>query len=239
MDTLQVLGIALVAVTIFGGIISALRTFLFTETTNRIDTSLGAEVIDHLLRLPLNYFDKRPVGELGTRIAELEKIRNFLTGQAMTTSLDTAYSLIYIAVMLIYSPLLTLIALAVVPLQIILTLLGAPVIRKQIRNIAEKNAKTQSHLIEILTGIQTVKAQNVETVSRWKWQDLYRAYISKTFSRTLTSTTLSEISNVLQQLSQLLVLWVGASLVLEGRLTLGQLIAFRIISGYVTRHYFD
>ena len=235
MDTLQVLGIALVAVTIFGGIISALRTFLFTETTNRIDTSLGAEVIDHLLRLPLNYFDKRPVGELGTRIAELEKIRNFLTGQAMTTSLDTAYSLIYIAVMLIYSPLLTLIALAVVPLQIILTLLGAPVIRKQIRNIAEKNAKTQSHLIEILTGIQTVKAQNVETVSRWKWQDLYRAYISKTFSRTLTSTTLSEISNVLQQLSQLLVLWVGASLVLEGRLTLGQLIAFRIISGYVTQ----
>ena len=153
----------------------------------------------------------------------------------MTTSLDTAYSLIYIAVMLIYSPLLTLIALAVVPLQIILTLLGAPVIRKQIRNIAEKNAKTQSHLIEILTGIQTVKAQNVETVSRWKWQDLYRAYISKTFSRTLTSTTLSEISNVLQQLSQLLVLWVGASLVLEGRLTLGQLIAFRIISGYVTQ----
>ena len=82
LDTLQVLGIALVAVTILEGVLGSLKTFLFAETTNRIDQRLGAEVIDHLLRLPLGYFDKRPVGELGSRISELEKIRNFLTGQA-------------------------------------------------------------------------------------------------------------------------------------------------------------
>jgi subfamily B ATP-binding cassette protein HlyB/CyaB len=87
LDTLQVLGIALVVVTLMEGVIGSLRTFLFSETTNRIDLRLGAEVIDHLLRLPLSYFDRRPVGELGTRIAEMEKIRNFLTGQALTTLL--------------------------------------------------------------------------------------------------------------------------------------------------------
>jgi len=217
------------------GLIGALRTFLFSETTNRIDLRLGAEVIDHLLRLPLNYFDRRPVGELGTRIAELEKIRNFLTGQALTTLLDTAFSVIYIAVMLIYSWLLTLIALCVLPIQIGLTVLGAPLFRRQYRDAAQENARTQSHLVEVLTGIQTVKAQNVEMISRWKWQDLYGKYISRSFEKTITGTALSETSQVLQKLSQLLVLWVGASLVLSGDMTLGQLIAFRIISGYVTQ----
>ena len=235
LDTLQVLGFALVVVTLMEGLIGALRTFLFSETTNRIDMRLGAEVIDHLLRLPLNYFDRRPVGELGSRIAELEKIRNFLTGQALTTLLDTAFSVIYIAVMLLYSWLLTLIALCVLPIQIGLTVLGAPLFRRQYRDAAQENARTQSHLVEVLTGIQTVKAQNVEMISRWKWQDLYGKYISRSFEKTITGTALTETSQVLQKLSQLLVLWVGASLVLSGEMTLGQLIAFRIISGYVTQ----
>ena len=235
LDTLQILGVALVVITLLGGLISSLRTFLFNETTNRIDTRLGAEVIDHLLRLPLNYFDNRPVGELGTRIAELEKIRNFLTGQALTTILDAAFSLIYIVVMVFYSWLLTIIALGVVPIQILLTIIGTPLLRRQLREIAIENASTQSHLVEVLTGIQTVKAQNVERVSRWKWQERYSKYISKTFQKTITATVLGETSQVLQQLSQLLVLWIGASLVLKGQLSLGQLIAFRIISSYVTQ----
>ena len=235
LDTLQVLGFALVVVTILEGILNSLKTFLFAETTNRIDQRLGSEVIDHLLRLPLGYFDRRPVGELGTRVAELEKIRNFLTGQALTTILDAAFSVIYIMVMIVYSWLLTLIALSVLPIQIGLTLLGAPLFRRQYRAAAEENAKTQSHLVEVLTGIQTVKAQNVEMVSRWRWQEFYSNYIARTFEKTITGTALNQTSQVLQKISQLMVLWIGASLVLSGDLTLGQLIAFRIISGYVTQ----
>ena len=235
LDTLQVLGIALVAVTIFEGILGTLRTFLFTDTTNRIDMRLGAEVIDHLLRLPIGYFDRRPVGELGTRIAELEKIRNFLTGEALTTIIDAAFSVIYILVMSLYSWILTIVALLVIPMQVILTLAGAPLFRRQFRQAAEENAKTQSHLVEVLNGIQTVKAQNVEMVSRWKWQERYSNYISRSFEKTITGTALGQTGQILQKLSQLMVLWVGASLVLSGDLTLGQLIAFRIISGYVTQ----
>ena len=235
LDTLQVLGIGLVVVTVLEGVLGSLRTFLFTETTNRIDQRLGAEVIDHLLRLPLGYFDRRPVGELGTRIAELEKIRNFLTGTALTTVLDAAFSVIYVVVMAAYSWLLTFVALAVLPIQVGITVLGAPLFRRQFRQAAEENAKTQSHLVEVLTGVQTVKAQNVEMVSRWKWQELYAKYIARTFEKTVTGTALNQTSQVLQKLSQLLVLWVGAALVLKGELSLGQLIAFRIISGYVTQ----
>ena len=235
LDTLQVLGIALVAVTLLEGVLGSLKTYLFSETTNRIDQRLGAEVIDHLLRLPLGYFDRRPVGELGSRISELEKIRNFLTGQALTTVLDAAFSVIYIVVMLFYSWVLTLIALAVLPIQVGITLLGAPLFRRQYRKSAEANASTQSHLVEVLTGIQTVKSQNVEMISRWTWQERYGKYINRSFEKTITGTALSQTSQVLQKISQLLVLWVGASLVLSGDLTLGQLIAFRIISGYVTQ----
>ena len=235
LDTLQVLGIALLFVTLLEGILGSLKTFLFAETTNRIDQRLGSEVIDHLLRLPLNYFDKRPVGELGSRIDELEKIREFLTGQALTTILDAIFSVIYILVMFIYSSLLTFVALLVVPIQIFITLLGAPLFRRQYRQSAEENAKTKSHLIEVITSIQTVKSQNIETISRWKWQQLYSKYISRTFERTISGTLIGQLSQVLQKISQLLVLWIGATLVLKGQLTLGQLIAFRIISSYVTQ----
>ncbi len=235
LDTLQVLGIALLVLTLVEGLLASLKTFLFVETTNRIDQKLGSEVIDHLLRLPLEYFDKRPVGELGTRIGELEKIRNFITGRGLTTILDAGYSVIYIGVMLLYSIQLTIIALVVLPIQVGLTIIGAPLFRKQFRESAEDNAKTQSHLIEVITGIQTVKAQNIETSSRWKWQELYSKYITTSFKKTITGTALNQTSQVLQKLSQLMVLWFGASMVLNGTLTLGQLIAFRIISGYVTQ----
>ena len=235
LDTLQVLGIALALVTLLESFLGVLKTFLFVETTNRIDQRLGAEVIDHLLRLPLGYFDKKPVGELSTRINELEKIRTFLTGQALTTIIDVFCSVAYIIVMGIYSIKLTFIALSVLPVQVFITVVGAPIFRKQYRDAANLNAKTQSHLVEVLGGIQTVKTQNVETISRNIWQELYSKFISKSFERTITGTSLSQLSSLLQKFSQLLVLWFGATQVLAGNLTLGQLIAFRIISGYVTQ----
>jgi HlyB family type I secretion system ABC transporter len=234
IDTLQVLGIFLVIVAVFEAILSSLRTYLFVDTTNRIDMSLGSEIIDHLFRLPLRYFDRRPVGELASRINELENIRKFLTGTALTVVLDAIFSVVYIVVMFIYSWLLTLVALATIPLFVALTFLVAPIVRRQLRVKAERNAATQALLVESMSGIQTVKAQNIELRTRWKWQERYAQYVSAGFKTVLTSTTANSASNFLNKLSALLVLWVGAYLVLQGELTLGQLIAFRIISGYVT-----
>ena len=233
-DTLQVLGVFLLVIAVFEALLTALRTYLFVDTTNRIDMTLGTEIIDHLLRLPLRYFDKRPVGELSSRVNELENIRKFLTGTALTVVLDAVFSVLYIVVMFIYSWLLTLVALATIPLFVFLTVLVAPIVRRQLRQKAERNASTQSYLVEALSGIQTVKAQNIELRTRWQWQERYASYVSAGFNTVLTSTTAGAASNFLNKLSALLVLWVGAYLVLQGELSLGQLIAFRIISGYVT-----
>ncbi|MDM9384722.1 peptidase domain-containing ABC transporter [Chlorogloeopsis sp. ULAP01] len=234
INTLHVLGFLLIAIAVVEGVITWLRTNLFVDTTNRIDLSLGAEVIDHLLRLPLRYFEKRPVGEISSRINELENIRSFLTGTALTVVLDAIFSVIYIAVMIWYSWLLTIVALATVPLFALLTFIFAPIIRQQTRTKAERNAETQSYLVEVVSGIQTVKAQNIELNSRWQWQTRYARYISASFQNVLTSNTVSSFSNFLNKLSSLLLLWVGAYLVLQKQLTLGELIAFRIIAGYVT-----
>jgi ABC-type bacteriocin/lantibiotic exporter with double-glycine peptidase domain len=144
IDTLQVLGIFLVIVAIFEAVLSALRTYLFVDTTNRIDMALGSEIIDHLLRLPLRYFDRRPVGELSSRVNELENIRQFLTGTALTVVLDAVFSVVYIVVMLLYSWQLTLLSLLTVPLFVLLTMLVSPIVRKQLRIKAERNAQTQS-----------------------------------------------------------------------------------------------
>jgi ATP-binding cassette subfamily B protein len=234
INTLNVLGSLLIVMAVIEGVITWLRTNLFVDTTNRIDLSLGSEVIDHLLRLPLRYFEKRPVGEISSRINELENIRSFLTGTALTVVLDAIFSVIYIAVMVFYSWLLTIVALATVPLFAFLTLVFAPIIRSQSRTKAERNAETQSYLVEVVSGIQTVKAQNIELNSRWEWQTRYGRYISGSFENVLTFNTASSLSNFLNKLSSLLLLWVGTYLVLKGQLTLGQLIAFRIIAGYVT-----
>ncbi|HEY9606113.1 MAG TPA: peptidase domain-containing ABC transporter [Allocoleopsis sp.] len=234
IDTLHVLGVLLVGVAIFEAVLTSLRTYLFVDTTNRIDMALGSEIIDHLLRLPLRYFERRPVGELSTRINELENIRQFLTGTALTVVLDAVFSVVYIVVMFIYSWLLSLVTLAVIPLFVLLTIVVSPIVRQQLRTKAERQAQTQSYLVEVLSGISTVKAQNIELRSRWKWQEHYARYVSDGFKTVLTSTAASSASNFLNKLSALLVLWVGAYLVLDQKLTLGQLIAFRIISGYVT-----
>jgi subfamily B ATP-binding cassette protein HlyB/CyaB len=234
INTLNILGCLLLAVGLFEAVITTLRTYLFVDTTNRIDMGLGSEIIDHLLRLPLRYFERRPVGELSTRINELENIRQFLTGTALTVGLDAIFSVVYIIVMLFYSWQLTLVGLGTIPVFIILTIIASPLIRKQLRAKAERNAETQSYLVEVMSGIQTVKAQNIELQSRFTWQEKYGRFVGAGFKTVITSTLANSTSQFLNQLSSLLVLWFGAYLVLKGELTLGELIAFRIISGYVT-----
>lgn len=234
VGNLNILGILLLLVGIFEAVLTTLRTYLFVDTTNRIDMSLGSQIIDHLLRLPLRYFERRPVGELSTRINELENIRQFLTGTALTVGLDAVFSVVYIVVMLFYSWQLTLVGLSTIPIFIVITLIASPTVSRQLRSKAERNSETQSYLVEVMSGIQTVKAQNIELRSRFSWQERYARFVAAGFKTVITSTLANSASSFLNKLSSLLVLWVGAYLVIQQELSLGELIAFRIISGYVT-----
>jgi ATP-binding cassette, subfamily B, bacterial HlyB/CyaB len=232
--TLAIFGILLIVVAFFENILTSIRTISFANATNRIDLNLAARIIDHLFHLPLSFFDRRAVGELSTRIVEIDKIRQFFTSTALTTILDAVFSVMYIGVMLLYSPFLTAVALSTLPFFVLLSFIVSPIVRHQLRVKAECNAQNQSYLVEALSGIYTVKAQSMERRTRNQWQSFYDRYVAASFNSIITHTLAGSMSNFLNQLSSVLVLWVGASLVLDSKLTLGQLIAFRIIAGYVT-----
>jgi ATP-binding cassette subfamily B protein len=234
IDALNILGVLMLGVALFEALLSALRTYLFVDTTNRLDVKLSAEVIDHLLRLPLNYFDNRRVGDLVGRIGELANIRSFLTGTALTVVLDAVFSVVYVAMMFYLSIPMAVVALAPLPLFAGIIIINSPIIQRLLRKKAERYADSQSYLVEVLNGIQTVKAQNIELKSRWEWQGRYARFMSASFNTILTQTASSSISGFLNKLSGLALLWVGAYLVIDNKLTIGALIAFRIIAGNVT-----
>ncbi|PSB16396.1 hypothetical protein C7B76_11745 [filamentous cyanobacterium CCP2] len=234
LSAMTMFGFLMVMFAFLEGILTVLRTYLFASTTHRIDLRLGSEIIRHLLQLPLNFFEKRPVGELSSRLSELENIRQFLTGTAVTAVLDAFFSLFYIGVMVLYSPRLTLCVLGTIPIVILSTLFVSTIQRKLIRTKADYGAKVQSYLIEILGGVFTVKAQHMESLVEATWRERYVQYLSSGFTTSTVNTMFSSFSQFLNTMSNLLVLWVGAGLVLEGELTLGGLIAFRILTGYVT-----
>ncbi|NTW83783.1 MAG: ATP-binding cassette domain-containing protein [Chlorobiaceae bacterium] len=233
-STLHVLGMFMLIIAILQAVLNSLRTYLFVDTSNRIDVALGAEVIDHLLRLPLRFFEKRPVGELSSRIGELERIRQFLTGTALSVVLDAVFSVVYVIVLFAFSWKLAVMSLSVVPLIGLVTFLMSPVIRQQLREKAIRHGITNAYLIEVLSGIQTVKSQNIELRARWNWQEKYAAYVRQGFKPVVSGTLANSTNSFLSQASGLIVIWAGAYLVLNHEMTLGQLIAFRIIAGYIT-----
>ena len=215
LSSLNVLGTVMIVLAIFQGVLLILRTYIFVDTTDRMDLTLGSAVIDRLLSLPLKFFEKRPVGELSQRVGELNTIRSFLTGTALVSVLNIVFAALYLVVMIIYSPLLTIVSLSTLPLYLLLVFGVAPIYRQLIRTRAAAQARTQSHLIEVLGGIQTVKAQHFELTARWKWQDRYRDFVSEGFKSVVLGTTSGQIGSFLNQLSSLLVLWVGMWLVLK------------------------
>lgn len=234
LSSLNVLGAAMIVMALFQGVLQALRTYVFVDTTDRMDLTLGTAVIDRLLALPLSYFEKRPVGELSQRLGELNTIRSFLTGTALISVLNLIFAALYLVVMFVYSPLLSGVALSTFPFYLLLVFVVAPINKGLIRKRAVASARTQSHLIEVIGGIQTVKAQHFELTSRWKWQDRYRHFVSEGFKSATLGATAGEIGGFLNLVSGLLVLWIGMGMVIKAEFTLGQLIAFRIISGNVT-----
>ena len=214
---------------------ASLKTFQFVEITNRIDISLGSSIVSRLLRVNAKFFDRRPVGELSSRLGELDNIRRFLTGTALTVVLDSLFSLLYFGVMYFYSPILTLVVLITIPFLVLVTVGITPITQKLIRRRAEASARTQSLMVELLSGIQTIKLQSSELDSRRRWEDRHLNTINQGFKAVIANTTSSNALQLINKLSNIAIIGVGASLVLENKLTLGQLIAFRIISGYVTQ----
>lgn len=234
ITTLNVLAIALITVTLFEAILTMARTYVFTHTTSRIDIVLGTRLFRHLFQLPLRYFEVRRVGDTIARVRELENIRHFLTGSPLTSVLDVMFIVIYVGVMLFYSPTLTWVTLGTLPLFSILSLVVTPMLRHRLDEKFYRGAESQSYLVEAVTGVQTIKSFALEPEAQKKWEGMQANYIRASFKTSILSGTAGSIAQFIQKTSNLIILWLGAQLVMSGSLTVGQLIAFQMLSGRVS-----
>lgn len=234
LKTLNVIAIGLICATLFEAALNGLRTWIFAHTSSKIDVELGARLFRHLLNLPLAYFETRRVGDSVARIRELENIRSFLTGNAMTLVMDLAFSVVFLGVMLWYSLSLTLVVIASIPIYVLLSLMFTPVIRTRLNDKFNKSAENQSFLVETLSGIDTLKALAVEP--RWtdKWDKQLAAYVTAGLSVTNVATVASGGVQLVSKLVTAAIMWLGASLVIDNQMTVGQLVAFNMLAGQVS-----
>ncbi len=234
MKTLNVIAIGLICAIIFEITLSGIRSWVFAHTSSKIDVELGARLFRHLLNLPMAYFHARRVGDSVARIRELENIRSFLTGNAMTLVLDLLFSVVFLGVMLWYSTTLTLIVAVSIPLYLLLSLGFTPVIRKRLNEKFNKNAENQSFLVETLSGMDTLKAMAVEPRWAQKWDRQLAAYVTSGLAVTNAVTVASSGVNLISKLVTASIMWVGATLVIDHKMTVGELIAFNMLASQIS-----
>jgi subfamily B ATP-binding cassette protein HlyB/CyaB len=234
LTTLDVLVIGLIVVSAFEVILGALRTYIFSHTTNRVDVELGSRLFRHLLALPLNYFQARRVGDSVARVRELENIRNFLTGSALTLVIDLVFTFVFLAVMYYYSPILTWIVLGAIPFYAVLSVAVTPILRGRLNEKFTRGAENQAFLVESVTGVETLKAMAVEPQMQRRWEEQLAAYVSASFRAANLNNIASQLAQLINKVTIALTLWYGAQLVIDGDLSVGELVAFNMLAGRVS-----
>lgn len=234
LTTLDVIAAGLLGIMLFESALSGLRSYVFAHTASRIDVELGSRLFRHLINLPLAYFQARRVGDSVARVRELENIRSFLTGNAITLLLDVLFSLVFILVMFYYSGWLTLVVLLSLPLYVLVSLFVTPLLRARLQDSFTRGAENQAFLVETVNGIDTVKSMAVEPQAIRKWDNQMAAYVAAGFKTQTLSTIANESVSLIGKLVTVATLWLGARLVIDGQLSVGELIAFNMLAGRVS-----
>ena len=234
LSTLDVLVIGLITIAVFETILGILRTYLFSHTTNRIDVELGARLFRHLLALPISYFQARRVGNSVARVRELENVRNFLTSSALTLVIDLFFTFVFVAVMFLYSPLLTAIVLGAFPFYIGISVAATPFFRQRLDEKFARGAENQAFLVESVTGVETLKAMAVEPQMQRRWEEQLAGYVAASFRVLSLGNTASQTVQLVSKLVTAGILYFGAKLVIDGSLTIGELVAFNILASRVS-----
>ncbi len=234
VTTLHVLAIGMLAMTLFEVVLGGLRTYIFSHTSSRIDVALGAQLFRHLVRLPIAYFEARRVGDTAARVRELDTIRQFLTGSTVTVVIDLFFTVVFLGVMFFYSSLLTYVVLATIPLYILLSVVITPIFRHRLNEKFNRGAENQAFLVETVSGIQTVKAMAVEPAMERRWDEQLAGYVRASFRTSQLGNISGQAASFINKLTTVAILWIGAYQVMNGNLSIGQLIAFNMLAGRVT-----
>ena len=233
LSTLDVLVFALVVVSLFEILLNGLRTYLMSHTANRIDLMLGVQLFKHLMSLPLSYFESRQVGDTIARMKELENVRSFITGSGLMLFLDLFFLVVFLFVMYLFSPFLTMLVIAALPFLFGASFLLTPLLRNKLEDRYAAGSDKQSFLVETLSGMETIKANAAEPKVQEEWEKRLANHVKIGFSGGHLSNLISQTTGVISKILSVLLLWFGAKEVLHGNLTVGQFIAFNMLSSRV------
>jgi subfamily B ATP-binding cassette protein HlyB/CyaB len=234
LSTLEVMVAGLALMAMFEALLSGLRTYLFSHTSNRIDVVLGARVFRHLMRLPLAYFERRRVGDSVARVRELETIRQFITSSSITLVLDLCFGAVFIGVMFVYSSTLAFVVTATLPLYALLSIATTPAFRRRLDEKFRRGAENQAFLVESVTGVETIKAMAVEPQMQSRWEEQLARYVSASFAASQIGNWATQAATLLNKGVGALTLFLGAGLVIANRMTVGELVAFNMLASQVS-----
>ena len=233
-NTLNVLGIGILLAIVVNAIVSYIRSYLLLFATNKIDISTATKTFAHLMKLPVDFFERVPSGVLLKHMQQNEKIRGFLSGNLFFTLLDIFALCIFVPFLLFYSKTLTLIVLG---FSLLMALVIASLIKpfqRRLDELYQAEGKRQSMLVESIHGVRTVKSLALEPVERKIWDDSTAYAIKSHFRVGTISMTAQSISHMLEMMMTVSVIWVGAHMVFNHTLSIGELIAFQMLAGRVT-----
>ncbi len=231
---LSLLAGGMIALAVFEGVLGGLRTYLFAHTTNRMTVTLGARLFRHLLALPLAYFDNRRVGNAVALVHVWEHLRQFITSHSMCVSVEAPFTVMFLAGMWLLSPTLTLVVMVSLPIYALLFFSMTPSIRACLLDLSNRGTDNQAFAVEAISGIQTVKAMSGEPSFWRKWEAQLAGYVRASVRATSLSTIARHVAIGVSHVTMVMVLWVGASRVIAGQLSIGQLITFTLLSAHVT-----
>jgi len=235
-STLVAIAVGLVMFMLFSSAMTWLRQYFVLHTGNRIDAVLGSFVFNHLLHLPVPYFEQRPTGTLVARLHGVETVREFISGAAVTLLLDLPFLFIFLAVMFWYSWQLSLVALLLMTLITVASLLVTPMFRERLNEQFMLGAKNQAFVTEYVAGMETVKSLQMEPVLVQKYGENLAQYLAAGFATKQLSNSFNVVVNGLEQIMTLSILVVGALLVMQNDgFTIGMLVAFQMFAGRMTQ----
>lgn len=235
LATLDVLVIGLLLVSFFETVLGMLKTYVFSHTTNRIDVELGARLFRHLVALPLGYFGVRRVGDSVARVRELENIRQFITGSALTLVIDLFFTFVFLGVMAWYSVSLTLMVIAALPVYALLSAGFTPLFRARLNEKFRRGAENQAFLVETVSGVETLKAMAVEPQMQRRWEEQLAGYVNASFKVQSLGNYASQLIQFVSKLVTVTVLFFGAKAVMAGSMTVGELVAFNMFAQRVSQ----
>jgi subfamily B ATP-binding cassette protein HlyB/CyaB len=231
---LNVMLVGMVLCAMMTTLASSAQSMLLAFVTARIDLRLVAEFYRHVLSLPMNFFLTRNKGDIMSRFGENQKIRNIMAGQTITVILNLMMIGVYLMMMVTYNGTLTVIYLMFIPLYIGIILYFTPLLRANSNKIFLTSSQSQSQLIETLNGIEAIKATGNEYMARARWEDSFVDNVNTEYESAKLGLTSNTLYSFCGLASSIAILWVGANQVIAGKLTIGELMGFQMLSGMVT-----